>query len=547
MKRSFFIGKIHKTRPPGVEQCVDGTFTDRYLKPGVCSYHGGLMLKRVQKEQQKKERKNAIVPDENRVPIQAKAKTLHKNVFIGPAVLPEYDNTKIHIAPEPADAEIYQDAVLPETDLNPPDNYYIVNSDNKAELHFSYETYKALPQNQKSEIKKYFLWGKQRQAWVSKGDFRTWGAQATIKMLNLPLHKKEARKTFEEAFNQKIERAENRAEGYENAARKAENRASQLQSDFNRFRKDWAWLTQPNVNTSGGRRFTSHKDKVVARYERGFDELHKSEEYLSKSEIAKNTAAANEINDLGFLARRIKETTKTIKKLENRIEDLDKKLLEIDRGKKFYDYHENEITKDRLLDIYENNLRDFNYHQSKLLFLLARKEELESQMPVIFNRETLKNAKFITTETGKNKRWHKVIRLNPLSVTASSWEMELYDREYSSKKYPYAEIKDFSESENFVMVRFGFREQPAAIGYIPYNTAPTAYPAMLQNTALATAISLQNQLGYKRIYYKVLKATGNNELALYTVYFIYNRRQFNNNIPAQVRSQINQIINQYKI
>ncbi|MEN7547861.1 N-6 DNA methylase [Rapidithrix thailandica] len=74
------------------------------------------------------------------------------------------------------------------------DSYYIINPDRKAELHFDYGEYKALPEELKKELKRYFVWGRKRKAWVSKGDHRNFSVITMVSKLDLPLKEKPAKK-----------------------------------------------------------------------------------------------------------------------------------------------------------------------------------------------------------------------------------------------------------------------------------------------------------------------------------------------------------------
>jgi hypothetical protein len=121
-------------------------------------------------------------------------------------------------------------------------------------------------------------------------------------------------KSFEDAESQKAARLDAKADRFRQYAENAKKRAETLQSDFNRLRKDWAWLTQPNVNTSGGRAFANSRNKVMARYDRGMQEYQKAgnmAEYARQLEVS---AQQTQLEDLGYLSNRLKENKKILNK-----------------------------------------------------------------------------------------------------------------------------------------------------------------------------------------------------------------------------------------
>lgn len=193
--------------------------------------------------------------------------------------------------------------------------YYILNSDNKVELHLDgKDAYSSLPESVKSAIKSSFIWGRMRGAWVSRS--KDCGIPYKMREYKIPFQGEQERKTFEESREQKLERLENKAERYEKYAESREREAVSLQSEFNRLRKDWSWLTQPYVNTSGGRAFRNQKEKVMARYERGFDAYNKANEHREKSEFYKIALNQSELTNESYLLNRVDEGEKAVRMFE---------------------------------------------------------------------------------------------------------------------------------------------------------------------------------------------------------------------------------------
>lgn len=305
-----------------------------------------------------------------------------------------------------------------------PKQYYIINSDRKAEIYIGYEFYKSLAEPLRKEIKAYFLFSRSKGAWVSKGQYDSYSVDQIVKKLNLPLEGKEQRKTFGEKQEQKIKYAENRAERYEVKAKKAEKRGEALQAEFNRLRKDWSWITQPIIRGhSGSERFGRQRQKVLDRYTKGFEEYEKSKYYLDRASTSKNTAENTKLKDPFYLTNRIKEAQKTIKKVglwvnEYQQPTKNNELITKYGSEKVNDWIEKGI--ERLQEAYEK-LAYYSFHLNQLK---------DSSIKIFDGKESLKNAEYVLIRGD----WHKVISLNPTTIT-HSWFVGTF-------KHPYSEIRD---------------------------------------------------------------------------------------------------------
>lgn len=207
--------------------------------------------------------------------------------------------------------------------------YYVLNSDNKIELHLNgKEHYQNLPEDAKKDIKRAFVWGRQRGAWVSRS--KDSGIPWQMRSYKVALKEIEDRKEYSEAREQKIERAENKADRYEVYAQSREKEAKSLQSEFNRLRQDWSWLTQPNVNTSGGRSFTRSRERVMARYDRGFESLNKADQHREYAAALRITASETELKNESYLINRVKEGEKAVRAFQKFEQLYSDKLENID-------------------------------------------------------------------------------------------------------------------------------------------------------------------------------------------------------------------------
>lgn len=224
---------------------------------------------------------------------------------------------------------------------------YIHNMETgKIELHFEKAEYQAMPEAQKKQLKSNFLFSGTSKAWVSRcKEPNLYHAIQTAKALGFTEEERAGeRLSFAEQQERKAERAEARAERFEGYADNAERRAEGLQAEFNRNRKDWSWLTQPIMSGhSGSQRFGRQREKIMARYDKGFEEYRKSEYFRDRATTARSTAEQKKLTDRFYLNNRIKECEKNIKALTGNTVHYEQLLDNIENGIKndsvnsFYD------------------------------------------------------------------------------------------------------------------------------------------------------------------------------------------------------------------
>lgn len=202
-------------------------------------------------------------------------------------------------------------------------SYYIHNRETgKMELHFDKSEYDALTDEQRSEIKSAFLWGRRSGCWISRAkEPNLWRAERVAQSIGLGDGGEQGeRLSFAEQQERKAERAEHRAERLEIKADAACAKGEALQKPINDRHGDIAFFTQPNINTSAGRKFTRQRDKMIAAYEKGFDEFNKSEYYRHRAQTARKTADRPEMRDRAFLNRRIEECEASLRKFKRNID-----------------------------------------------------------------------------------------------------------------------------------------------------------------------------------------------------------------------------------
>jgi len=213
-------------------------------------------------------------------------------------------------------------------------NYIFNLETTKIELHFEKSEYDALSDAQKALLKRNFLWSRMGKCWVSRcKEPNLYSPKAAARELGFTEEVRQGeRLSYGEQVEQRTERAENRADRYEGYAANASGRAEQLQSGLNSMHGDIAFFTQPNINSSAGRAFTNHRERLYARYERGFDEYRKSEHFLSRAAAARDNASGGEFQDKGYLDRRIKECEKAIRTRQKTVARYEAILAALDNG-----------------------------------------------------------------------------------------------------------------------------------------------------------------------------------------------------------------------
>ena len=280
-------------------------------------------------------------------------------------------------------------------------NYVFNNETTKIELHFDKADYMSLSVEQKDKLKSAFLWSNKGGCWVSRAkEPNLWRAREIAKGLGFEKGDDVGKRlTFAEQVERQQERAENRAERYESYAENADKRAENLQAEFKECRKDWSWVTQPNINSSRGRAFTNQRNRVIAKYERGFDEHGKAEHFRNRAEIATETAKGEKYTDKGYLMRRIKECQADIRKIERIAKEHQNYLEQAERGEQIknkYGWDVN-MTVEQIkarLDHYAERIRTIKDKQN---FLDGKLAELGG---VTFSKENIKVGDVVLLDRG---------------------------------------------------------------------------------------------------------------------------------------------------
>ena len=325
-----------------------------------------------------------------------------------------------------------------------PADYFIRNMETgKLELHFDKATYIALSDDEKANIKRHFLWGRNSGCWISRcKDPNLYYARQVAESLGLTdAGDSGERLSFADQMAIKAEKAERRADRFEHRAEAAEKRGEALQAPINRFHGDIAVHTQPNINTSAGRAFTRQRERMWQAFERGFDEFRKSEYWQSRAKTARAAAGQKELQDKGFVMRRIKERERDIRKLQKSVEEYEGFIAALDRGETPRDSFGWEIKRPRAA--MESQIEHWLERMEIVMDELGFYQDcLDALGGVTFTRETLKPGDLLLIG-----RWSKPVRYlrgGPKNLTYEFLEphMKLADGTPMQGKAAYAEIRE---------------------------------------------------------------------------------------------------------
>lgn len=288
---------------------------------------------------------------------------------------------------------------------------YILNLEtNKIELHFTKEAYKELPEADKKELKRFFLFSSSRKAWVSRSTNNHYSAVRTAEKLGFTKGGETGeRLSFSEKIEREASKAEARAERMEYRAEKAVKRAEQMQAEWKEKSNDWSYVTQPIIKGhSGAERFAKQRQRVLDRYGKGFEEYRKSEYFLERAETARRSASMEKFKSKSYLNNRIEESNKEMRRLESLMIQAEEKGDE-ERISKIYDTMEYEL--DKLAHLH--NL-------------------LEAIGGITYNKDNIKPGYYVLV----GRTWDKVVKANNKTVEVQSSVVSY------TMKYPYAEIED---------------------------------------------------------------------------------------------------------
>ena len=321
------------------------------------------------------------------------------------------------------------------------DNTYVVNLETgKLQLHFDKNTYLNLDQNLKNEIKRFFSFSRYANTWVSKASKNLYYPTQIAQRLGLENGGKIGEHiSFEEKVQRKQEKAQRRAERYQSYLMNSKKKQENYQREFRECAKDWSWLTQPNINTSAGRAFTNQREKIVSRFEKGFEEMEKQAYYSDVIANAQRTAEGPKFNDIAYLSRQIEDRKKSIRRCEEYLSKLGDLMLSRQfNGEKLTDDKTNEITK-RGIEINEQ----ISIIKDELSFF---EKKLNENGGVLHTKESLTARK--VTHISYRRRTYPVKSFNKKTATIQNW----LGTSKATWNVAYAEIKEVYTADDQIII-----------------------------------------------------------------------------------------------
>ncbi len=315
-------------------------------------------------------------------------------------------------------------------------NTYILNRETeKIELHFEKAEYDALTDTQRSALKSAFLWSRSAKAWVSRAKYpNLFNAKRVAKSLGFTEEERVGEHlSYAEQLERRTERAEARAERYEQYAANAETRGDNLTAELDSHRGDTAFFTQPIIpGHAGSESFARRRQRIYDRYDKGMREYRKSEYFKERAETALETASNAQLQSPTYLNNRIKECNANIRKLQktiNRyveiIEAIENPTEENEAIRKTYSGH----TLDEYIAWRDDYMERLEIQIDKLAFFENAMDEIGGLQ---FNQQNIKRGYIVEIH---NLGQYRITKANPTTVYASA-----VDRQGSIVSFTYADI-----------------------------------------------------------------------------------------------------------
>lgn len=290
---------------------------------------------------------------------------------------------------------------------------YILNKETqKIELHFEKSEYQALTEQQKNDLKSAYLWSNYGKCWVSRSKNNHYWAIKTAEKLGFTDGGSIGeRLSYSEELEVKADKAKRRADRYDQYAENAEKRAENLQSEWNKNKQDWSYVTQPIIRGhAGSERFGRQRQKVLDRYHKGFEEYRKSEYFQDRAETARSTASMEQLKNPIYLHNRIKECKSTIAKLEKNVVYYEELLYKKENGEELTGFYADKTT-EQIEKWLNDTLEKMEYEIDKQAFMENKLEEIEGNN---FSKENIKPGYIV-----KMKRWGRCEILSAGSVNVT--------------------------------------------------------------------------------------------------------------------------------
>jgi hypothetical protein len=291
----------------------------------------------------------------------------------------------------------------------------------------------ALPEAQRQSIKSNCLWARSINGWVSRAKganpyLRTILAEAGFEDRGT----QGERLSFAEQVGAKQERAEQRAERFEDRAGTADKRSDSLYAGA-RTMADAIPFGQPiligHYSEGRDRRF---RERISRTFERAFEEGDKAKYYERRAATARATADGAQYSSPAYLGNRIKECKAEIGKLERYL-----------AGKRFSTVQAERIG-ERCGDSAERTVSDAEKSRwtadlDEWLEKLEFYEHCLSTCPNVFTKESLTGKQAVKIRGG----WFPIVKVNKTTVAVpNTCFPQAVDQARYALKYAFTEIQE---------------------------------------------------------------------------------------------------------
>jgi hypothetical protein len=307
-------------------------------------------------------------------------------------------------------------------DERPDLGHYIRNQETRRlELHFPYAVYQSLDADDKRALKGLCLWSRSREAWISRAQLPAYWAEQFAKRLGMEDRGEEGeRLTHADWLAAKAERAERRADRLDERAERRDRDGAALRADFEHYRGDIAFMTQPYIaGHSGSERFRRSVERIIGRYERGLEAYRDAADLRGRAATARVTASQAELENRAFLDRRISEREAELRRIGRQIERV--------TSARYQEEHPGVAWEAQLEGLEARAAEETD----ALGFYRACLDRVGG---VPYSRENVRPGDAVLIR----RRWARVERASPKTVTVSDPTGLIP----FTLKYPYAEIQD---------------------------------------------------------------------------------------------------------
>jgi len=263
-------------------------------------------------------------------------------------------------------------------------------------------------------LKSAFLWSNKGKCWVSRAkEPNLYRAKQLAQKLGFTEEQREGeRLSYAEQLERQADRAEERADRYDQYAANATKRGNQMQQPIKDMRGDIAFFTQPIISGhSGSQAFGNRRRKMFDRYEKGFEEYRKSEYFSSRAETARETAAVSKFKDKAYLDRRIKDCKKEIRKRKSNVVSYEKTLLALENGEQKKKYSGEPYTVEEVTGWLERAIELIEKAMDKQAYLENCLDELGG---IQFSKDNIKVGYIVRI---RHREEVEILSAGPVNVT----------------------------------------------------------------------------------------------------------------------------------